>query len=136
MSEPWETFILFFIFTGLFAFVSWGFMILSTQAHENVHVAIFDNYNISSRVEVNKLTGNGVTYPNNTTYPLYCGEDCKYANSLNEIVGYNTDKIAFAFLASAYLIGIIIMLVTRGGKEEKCVVSSDSIGETQNQKKY
>jgi hypothetical protein len=121
-------------FTIIFIVLSWGFMILSTQAHEDVHVAIFDNYNISSTVKINKLTGQGFTYPNVTQYYLYCNDDCKFANSLNEITSYNTDKIAFAILIGLYLISILVILIKIGGKE--CADSSDSTGETQNQKKY
>jgi len=123
-------------FTILFMVLCWGFIIFSTQAHEDVHVAIFDNYNISSNVTVNKLTGQGFTYPNSTQYHLYCNDYCKFANSLNEIIGYNTDKVAFAALIGAYLVCVLIILISSGGEEKPCADSSDSTGETQIQKKY
>ena len=108
-----------FVYTFLFMLLGWGLEVVSTQVHEQVHVAIFNNDNISSTVKINWITGAGVTIPNSSEYHLYCGERCKYSNSLNEIVSYNVSLIAFTILMAVYLMGIVLLLYAQLKNQEQ-----------------
>lgn len=137
-----QLFIVSLLFTGL----GWGLIIVSTMIHEDVHSAIFTNYNVSSTITVNRLTGGGFTTPNSTEYHLYCTDDCKFLNSMNEIISYNLDIFVFAVIIGMYLIMIIVLLIFNArkdeillskelpelnlGEQQQCAESSDMTGIT------
>lgn len=112
----WGIFILYCL---CFTVVGWSFNLISTEVHEQVHAAIFDNYNISSVMTVNWWTGGGYTTPNHNQYVLYCNEYCKMANSLNEIIGYNINTFIFAMMTTAFIIGLIMIMIINMKKLEE-----------------
>jgi len=94
-----------------FIVLAWGFNLISTEVHEQAHVAIFNNYNISSTVTINWWTGSGSTFPNHNQYVLYCNDSCRMAHSLNEIIGYNVNTFIFAMMCTAFIIGLIMIMI-------------------------
>ena len=111
-----------FVFTGYcfcLLILGWGFNLVSTEVHEQAHVAIFKNYNMSSNVTINWWTGSGATYPDTKTYHLYCDDSCRMANSLNEIIGYNINTFIFAMMCTAFIIGLIMILIINLKKTEE-----------------
>jgi hypothetical protein len=110
---------IYFVYVLCFIIVGWGFNLIGTYIHEQVHVAIFNNYNISSIVKINWLTGEGVTIPNYEQYKLYCNEQCKFSHSLNEIIGYNINTLALAILCFIFVIGFIVINVAAVNRIEE-----------------
>jgi len=102
---------IFILYCMTFAVLAWSFNLISTEVHEQTHVAIFNNYNISSTIHVNWWTGSGYTSPNHEEYILYCNEMCKFSQSLNEITGYNINVFIFAMMCTAFIIGLVVILV-------------------------
>lgn len=103
--------LVFMLYCICFIVLAWGFNLISTEVHEQAHVAIFKNYNISSTVEINWWTGAGATSPNHSQYTLYCNDSCKMAHSLNEIIGYNVNTFIFAMMTTAFIIGLIMIMI-------------------------
>jgi predicted PurR-regulated permease PerM len=101
-----------FWYTLSFVVLTWGFELMSTSVHEDVHVAIFNNYNINSTVKIDWLTAAGTTSPNSDQYRLYCNDLCKFSHSLNEIIGYNISLISFTIMVGIYILGILLMVFT------------------------
>jgi hypothetical protein len=102
---------IFFGYCICFLITGWGFNLISTEVHEQAHVAIFKNYNISSNFTINWWTGSGATYPDTKTYYLYCDDSCKMAHSLNEIIGYNINTLIFAIMCTAFIVGLIMIMI-------------------------
>jgi hypothetical protein len=109
----------FIAYCACFLVLGWGFNLISTEVHEQAHVAIFNNYNISSNVTINWWTGGGYTTPNREQYRSYCGDSCKMAHSLNEIIGYNINTFIFAMMCTAFIIGLIMILIIGIQKSEE-----------------
>ena len=104
----WLLFITYFLVFGI---LGWGFNLISTEVHEQAHVAIFHQYNISSVSNVNWWTGEGFTSPDHDQYVLYCNDSCKMAQSLNEIIGYNINSFIFAMMCTAFILGFVMILI-------------------------
>ena len=101
----------FFAYCITFIVLTWGFNLINTEVHEQAHVAIFSNYNISSNYTINWFTGKGYTFPNPNQYILYCGDSCKMTQSLNEIVGYNINMFTLAMICTAFILGLILIMI-------------------------
>lgn len=123
----------FFAYCITFIVLAWGFNLINVEAHEQAHVAIFSNYNISSNYTMDWFTGEGYTFPNHDQYVLYCGDSCKTAQSLNEIIGYNVNTFTLAMICTAFILGLILIMIINFA-EIKDVVYKDIINQLLDEK--
>ncbi|MFW6129817.1 MAG: hypothetical protein ACOC56_01460 [Atribacterota bacterium] len=91
----------------IFIFFVNGLFFLNT--HEKIHRVIFGNYGIESETNYLLMKGSAYTRPNQTQYDEKCTENCRLANDLSEVVGYNVSVIMFSMWCG--LISIMAFIV-------------------------
>jgi len=91
-----------FLIVILFGFLGLAFM------HEQVHVAIFDSYDIESEIHLISDFPDMTTIVSEEDYNNKCNDNCKLAHNINEAITY--PLIIFYFLISLGLLCLIVKM--------------------------
>lgn len=91
---------LFLLIIIALAFFGFGYM------HEQVHVQIYESYDIESEVYYLSNFPDFVTVVDADEYYEKCDDYCKLAHNINEAVGYHL-MIIFAFLIIAFFVIVV-----------------------------
>jgi len=71
--------------------------LMYTTSHENIHVLIFNRYNITvEEYDIDYIYLSGSVTPNQIEFWERCNDDCKFQHAMNDIVGYNVRNIIIA----------------------------------------
>ena len=76
--------------------------------HEKVHEAIFDSYDIPSKIHLVKEFPDFATSVSTLDYKEKCNDNCKLAHNINEAVGYPAMAI-FLLLFFGFLYVLVFL---------------------------